>query len=122
MRSAIPRKLREKVKAKFGGRCGYCGIIPPKLQIDHLIPVARAHMHRGLDVNSIENLMPVCHPCNNYKLVFDLETFRAQIQNQVGMCRQYSVNFRNAERYGLVAAVDKPIVFYFEQAKESDHE
>ncbi|EPC3581060.1 HNH endonuclease, partial [Citrobacter braakii] len=32
--------------------------------------------------------------------------------------RSYSVNFRTAERFGLVEVVEKPVVFWFEKYQE----
>ncbi len=43
MREHIPKKVREQVKAKFNGHCGYCGEKPDKLQIDHIHPVCYGH-------------------------------------------------------------------------------
>lgn len=116
MRKYIRRNIRDAVKNKYGGRCAYCGEIPEKMTIDHIHPVARAHMDRSLDVNSVENLMPACFSCNNYKMSFSLEQLRSFLQDQVRMARKYSVNFRLAERYGLISITEKPIVFYFEKA------
>ncbi len=114
-RSYLPKALRTKVLERFGGRCGYCGHENSKLHIDHIVPVAATYRHKGVDLNDESNLMPACAPCNNYKLVMSLEVFRGNLQRQVSMARQYSVNYRFAERYGLVVQTDKPIVFHFEK-------
>ncbi|WP_234011263.1 hypothetical protein, partial [Cronobacter sakazakii] len=37
---------------------------------------------------------------------------------QVERARAYSVNFRTAERFGLLHIVEKPVVFWFEQYNE----
>lgn len=116
MRKPIPKKLREKVKKKYNGHCAYCGEKPLKLCIDHLVPVAHQH-----GTNDEFNLMPSCYQCNNYKLTFDLETFRKMISEQVLMARKYSVNFRFAEKYGLVTEQIKPIKFYFEIYNETSN-
>lgn len=115
MRVAISKELRERVKAKFRGHCGYCGCLPDKLQIDHIVPVIRGN-NVGFDHNHESNLMPACFSCNNYKMTHDLEQFRREIASQVGRCRQYSVNFRLAERFGLVKETAAPVVFYFERS------
>ncbi|MDI8841786.1 YjfK family protein, partial [Salmonella enterica subsp. enterica serovar Anatum] len=42
------------------------------------------------------------------------EMFREQVSLQVERGRKSSMNFRTAERFGLIEAVDKPVVFWFE--------
>lgn len=111
MRKAIPQVVRKAVKEKFQGRCAYCGQKPEKIHIDHIKPVIR-----GGD-NSIENLLPACFSCNNYKMSFDLEGFRAELTQQVHRARAHSLNFRLAERFGMIAVKEiARIEFYFEQA------
>lgn len=117
MRLAIPIKTRELVRDRYQGRCGYCGQRPDRVCIDHIHPVASGS--RALDVNAIENLMPSCFSCNNYKSVFSLEQFRSEIQQQIARARQHSVNFRIAERYGLIEIKEKSIEFYFEYEHRS---
>lgn len=111
-RKAIPKALRDEVRNRFGGRCGYCGEESRSIQIDHIEPVTYG------GTNEPSNLMPACRSCNNYKLVWGLESFRRNLSEQVALCRRYSVNFRFAERYGLVQATEKPITFYFERVAQ----
>lgn len=106
----IHRLVRQHIKEKFGGRCAYCGEKPDKLQIDHIIPRA------GGGTDDPSNLMPACFSCNNYKMSMSLEQFRTEIGIQALRARQYSLNFRLAERFGLVEIIkDKPVQFYFEK-------
>lgn len=97
------------IKLKYQGKCGYCGQTPEKLQIDHVIPIS------GGGTNDETNLMPACFSCNNYKINMSLEQFRNEIGQQIYRARKQSVNFRLAERFGLVTTVDLPIIFYFEK-------
>jgi len=115
MRKAISKVVRLQVLSRFGGLCGYCGSRPEKLQVDHIHPVCRAYRLDG-DVNDISNLMPSCGSCNNYKLNMTLEQFRRDLGRSIELARKYSVNFRNAERFGLIS-INPPekIVFYFEK-------
>lgn len=103
-------KLREVIHAKCGGKCAYCGIgiTIKQMQRDHVHPLAMG----GAD--TLENQLPSCRQCNNFKNVWSLDEFRRHLQDQVNRARKYSVNFRNAERFGLLSTVEKPIVFYFE--------
>lgn len=107
----MPKIDRPAVYAKCGGRCGYCGLAMDitSMQIDHVHPKVMG----GTD--EMGNLLPACRPCNNYKLFFPLEHFRQMIANQIELLRRNSMNYRTAERYGLVSAQPREIVFYFEQ-------
>ena len=109
MRLPIPKSVRDKVKQRFGGRCGYCGVIPERLQVDHITAV------NCKGDNSESNLMPACFSCNNFKINFDIEGFRRELQQQVHRARKYSVNFRLAERFGLIQETQVgKVIFYFE--------
>lgn len=120
LRIPIPKKIKEQIKSKYDGHCGYCGKKPDKLVIDHIHPVSREHFLKkaGKDVNHIDNLMPSCFSCNNYKFSWDLEEFREKLKWQVNMARQYSLHFRFAEKFGLIEVKEKPIIFYFEKSME----
>lgn len=109
MRRTIHPAIRDKVRGRFSGRCGYCGESPNKIQIDHIHPVQSG----GTDEES--NLMPSCFSCNNYKTSLTVEQFRREIAESVRKARDYSVNFRFAERFGLVSLLDKPVTFHFEK-------
>ena len=74
MNSGI-RKLTSKftrLRSKYGGRCGYCGIEVPDDQfaLDHVIPRAA-----GGD-SSESNLMFCCCSCNMSKNARDVGEFR----------------------------------------------
>jgi hypothetical protein len=121
-RVSFNKKLRELVKWKFGGRCGYCGSSPAKLCIDHMHPVINGRnffLKTGIDVNDFSNLMPACIPCNLFKSAFNVEDFRQEIANQIARARKNSVNFRVAERFGLIEVTEKPVIFYFEKVEVS---
>ncbi|MBJ4881358.1 HNH endonuclease, partial [Salmonella enterica subsp. enterica serovar Derby] len=70
------------------------------------------------ELHAIENLFPSCAPCNLFKGAFSVEGMRNEITKQVERARAYSVNFRTAERFGLLHIVVKPVVFWFEQYNE----
>jgi|SRR5882762_2852828 len=115
MTKAKRRELRELVYAKCGSRCGYCGleIAFREMQMDHIHP----RVAGGVD--HIDNLMPSCRRCNNYKLFFTLDQFRKMVATQIDLLRRNSMNFRTAERFGLVQAMPWEIVFYFERPSGS---
>ena len=114
-RVKLSKAQRELIKAKFGGRCAYCGEPLATMHVDHLVPFAATHQHEGRDPNRMENLMPSCPSCNNFKMTYGLEQFRRDLEAQVTRARMYSVNFRFAERYGLIKAVDTKVLFHFEK-------
>lgn len=63
---------RERVFAKTGGRCAYCGtaLLLESFSIDHV------QARRNGGSNRICNLMPACNPCNLAKGSKDLEHYR----------------------------------------------
>jgi len=105
MRKAIPKEITERVLNRFGGRCGYCGEQPKRLQIDHMNPIVVG------GTNDISNLMPACRQCSNLKLFDNVEEFRYSVFIR---CVRYSVDFRTALRFKRVHKSETPIVFYFE--------
>jgi 5-methylcytosine-specific restriction endonuclease McrA len=108
---SINAEMRGRVYAKYGGHCAYCGtaMIRPDMHVDHIHP-----QYIG-GVDDFENLNPSCRQCNNFKGVWSLEQFRHNLSKQVERARAYSVNFRNAERYGMVKVLSTEVVFYFER-------
>lgn len=134
----LNKKQRAELRMKFGGRCAYCGCELPEKgwHADHVEAI-----HRKLEIDeearsqgkwklkqtgesyrpqhdTLENMNPSCAPCNLFKSVFDIEEFRNQIQLQAERGLRASVNFRTAERFGLVEIVNKPVVFWFERYAE----
>jgi 5-methylcytosine-specific restriction endonuclease McrA len=112
--------MRPKVHAKYGGRCAYCGdLLHIKcMQIDHIEPIRRGLMQLPEEIerlSQIDNLNPACASCNHRKRTHPLEEFRAEIAAQVDRLRRDSNQFKLAERFGLVMATGKPVVFYFEK-------
>ena len=62
-------KVREVVFREKGFKCYLCG--DPATQIDHKISALRFAMDKRLDIrqlNSFENLFPICAHCNSSKL------------------------------------------------------
>lgn len=124
----MKKSLRIQVHQKYGGRCAYCGqeIELSAMQVDHVIPKNRwSEKHQCLivdgrkfteyGIDDLRNLNPACRVCNNWKLTHTLEDFRSEIAAQIKRLRDYSANFRMAERYELIQTTDKQVVFYFER-------
>ena len=107
----MKKSERQAVYQKYSGRCAYCGdeIEYNAMQVDHIKPKE----YGGAD--HFDNYNPSCRACNNFKNVWKVEEFRRELQEQVKRAKRYSVNFRMAEKYGLIAVIDEPIIFYFER-------
>ncbi|EDV7203693.1 HNH endonuclease [Salmonella enterica subsp. enterica serovar Bredeney] len=136
----LTRKQRERLRMKFGGRCAYCGCVLPEKgwHTDHVQAVLRKSercmkaAEKGIfrlkttgevfrpEADCPENIFPSCAPCNLLKTTYSLEMFRKQVSLQVERGRRSSVNFRTAERFGLISVVNKPVVFWFEQYEEEN--
>jgi len=131
----LSKKEREIVFNKSGGLCWYCGHDLPERgwHADHFEPIGRYknvkitdkgvehfnNMERP-ELDIIENLVPACSRCNLFKGVWNIEQFRSELVDQVDRARAYSVNFRNAERFGLIEVTNKPIIFWFEAKDEME--
>ena len=135
--TTITKKQRAELRMKFGGRCAYCGCELPEKgwHADHVEAALRKWEFGERQSNgtrravatgefwrpendAIENLFPACAPCNLFKATFSVDLFREEITRQAERARSYSVNFRTAERFGLVEVVEKPVVFWFEKYQE----
>jgi hypothetical protein len=117
---ALNKKQRAELKQKFGGKCAYCGVVlGDGWHADHVEPIYRGYNTPSGMANPhnerLDNYFPACKPCNLFKSVFSVEQFRNEISEQVDRARKYSVNFRTAERFGLVIENKKPVVFWFEE-------
>ncbi len=118
---------RDALRAKFDGRCAYCGCLLDKLHADHLLPVVRITrdcMGRPLPAsecyyvkperNVVSNMMPACAPCNLHKSSYTLEGWRDILQRSADICRRDTSTFKAGERFGIISVSAKPVVFYFE--------
>lgn len=132
-------KKRIAIWNKSKGYCWYCGCDIPlgsRWHADHMEPVIReltrvenparsmySHkyvckggMHKS-ENNTIDNMVPACAPCNNFKHTFSIEDFRSELEAQIDRARKSSVNFRNCERFGLIEIKPSKVVFWFEKNK-----
>lgn len=122
---------RETIFNKYDGKCAYCGCSikinrnapgdQQVMQVDHLKPIMRNWDHLTEDEiqerEHIDNLVPSCHTCNNFKSMDDLERFRAHLQDQIRVELENCNVFKRLVKYGLVEIVDKPIIFHFEKQR-----
>jgi 5-methylcytosine-specific restriction endonuclease McrA len=59
--AGISHAKRKRIIERFDGRCAICGSRPPKLTMDHIVPVSRG------GTNAEGNLQPACPRCNTKK-------------------------------------------------------
>lgn len=50
-----------EIIARSDGRCAYCGCVPDRITMDHVIPLSRGGNHTA------SNVVPACGPCNSRK-------------------------------------------------------
>lgn len=111
---------RERILAKSGGKCWYCGcdLSGSIWHADHFHPIVRygdgVCAYPELDTEI--NLVPACAPCNKYKTSFSIEELRKQIANLAGVTLRQSTGLRMLLRMGRVEFSDKPVEFWFESA------
>jgi 5-methylcytosine-specific restriction endonuclease McrA len=123
------KRQKEALRAKFGGRCAYCGNLLDKMHADHLDPVIRIPpspwngndktvLHRP-ERNVVSNMMPACAPCNLHKGGYRLEQWRDYLQRSADIVRKQTSTFRAGERFGVITVSDAPIIFYFEKVAKA---
>lgn len=116
---SLTKKQRLQVWNKSRGACWYCGNELPEKgwHADHCEAVYRWPDEMLKPQNdTLENMVPACAPCNLFKSVFSIEEFRREIALQVKRARKQSVNFRTAERFGLIEVKPVEVVFWFERS------
>jgi hypothetical protein len=127
----LTKAQRAEVKAKFDGRCAYCGEqLGERWHADHMAAVVRSPVMWDDDQqklvprpsgmirphnDKLENMLPSCVPCNLYKATFDLEGFRQLVEETVGVLSRNSTTYRHARRFGLVQETSARVTFYFER-------
>jgi hypothetical protein len=122
------KRQRDALRAKFAGRCAYCGNILDKMHADHREPVVRITRDpwsRPLPAaecrmmkperNTVSNMMPACAACNLHKGGYDLEGWRDILQRSAAIVGRQTSTFRAGVRFGVIAVSESPVVFHFEQ-------
>ncbi len=116
---SLTKKQRQEVYNKSDGHCWYCGCdLPDRWHVDHVEPVRRSYdgeMTNLEKLHVMENFVPACPPCNIFKSSSSVEQFRKRVENLVSCIREYSVKFRNAERFNMVQDLRDPVIFWFEK-------
>lgn len=110
---------REQLFNLCAGHCAYCGcaITIKNMQADHMIPMDLEAIAQidGHDVDSMDNMLPACRSCNNYKHNLTLELFRKSIYHWHDVLVRDNVTYRNAVRFGQVKPTQHVPEFYFEK-------
>ena len=115
----IPKKTRELVLNKYGGKCAYCGcdLTLRTMQVDHIKAVYTSSLENDMvetQDDSLENLNPSCRQCNFYKGTLNIEQFRNKIKTILYGTFQSTFQAKLAKKLGMmkVTQFDK---FYFEK-------
>jgi hypothetical protein len=110
-RKALSKHVRQQVYEKCGHHCAYCGaeLQLSKMQVDHAYPFSLG----GLD--EMENYLPACRSCNNYKHSLTIDGFRKAVERWCFVLQRDNVTYRNAVRFGMVIPNEGRCVFYFEK-------
>ncbi|MFC4668181.1 HNH endonuclease [Seohaeicola nanhaiensis] len=126
------KRQKDELRAKFNGRCGYCGEVMDKMHADHIQPVIRlttdpwgtplpATEQRMLkpERNSVANMMPACASCNLSKGGHTLEGWRDLLQRSAQIVAREKSIFRAGVRFGIIKVEEQPVVFHFERTEAS---
>lgn len=113
--------MRERVLAKFGSRCAYCGCVLSlkTLQVDHFEPLRRGDAGDKAHLEVFENYYPACRSCNYYKNTLDIEGFRVRMDLMITNLRRQST-VKALVRFDKILFVGEPVTFYFETLGDSD--
>lgn len=115
----LNKHQREALKAKYNGKCAYCGdILPNKWHADHIEPVVRDWVKGGCEFpqrNTLENFNPSCPSCNIIKSSNSLDEFRRIIGGFITSLNRDSTQFKFAKRYGLILETEIKVLFHFEK-------
>ena len=105
------KSVRERVRAKFGGRCAYCGQpLGKTFALDHHYPIGVY----GERADTEDNLFPSCIQCNHYKGEESIETMRRLIARTFDNLLKKSLTARIAAAYGLLKRPVGGVRFHFE--------
>lgn len=86
----------------------------------HFYPVIRHPATKKMlvpELDVMDNLVPSCKPCNNFKHSSKIEGFRWDIEQQFTNTLKSSTGLRQLDRLGLIDLTPKPVVFWYEREK-----
>lgn len=122
------KRQKDALRAMFDGRCAYCGVVMDRMHADHVqpvirittdpwgnpLPAAECRMVRA-ELNTVENMMPACGPCNISKGGHTLEGWRDLLARSAEIVAREKSIFRAGVRFGVISVTQKPVVFHFEE-------
>lgn len=126
MSHRFTKEERMTVYQKYDGHCAYCGksIRYDDMQVDHLIPQYHYDSSKFVDewdkIDTLENWMPSCRRCNNYKRAHTLESFRHLIETIPIKLERGSFIYKVGMDYGFYDVEPKHVKFFFEWVEEHE--
>lgn len=115
-------KKRQTIWNKSGGKCWYCGceLGEKGWHADHFHPIIRNYWKNDgssvyPELDTIDNLVPSCAPCNNFKHSLSIDNYRSLCTDQFENIPKYTTGARQLQRLGLLDFTPKPVVFWYEQ-------
>jgi hypothetical protein len=79
-----------------------------------------AYKAAGKDIDTIENMLPACRSCNNYKSTLTIEKFRKSIERWPDVLSNGNTTYRNAVRFGMAIPNPHKVEFYFEKISKGE--
>lgn len=125
MARKIHKAQRDRIAAKFEGKCAYCRHpLGDRWHADHVEPIMRGWSEGDLakfkltkGEDSIENLVPSCERCNLRKSKMSTGLFKMEIRALGYRLYRESAAFRMAVDFGVVKINRAPrVTFLFEEA------
>ncbi len=120
------KKTRDEVKAKYDGRCAFCGCDLGKgWHVWDIEPIRTAVSSTGKfeTINeTLDNLMPACKPCGSLRIKssskkMTIEEFRKDVLNSFRFLQEGSAtgnSYARAIRFGFIQETGKQLKFLFE--------
>jgi len=108
------KNKRDKIKAKFNGKCAYCGNYLTSFEVDHFFALHREeNFPKSLIsiLNDYDNLVPACRSCNRAK-ISNIEYLRKQVINGFDNLYKKSALFRKLVRFGMI---ERDVIFEYEK-------
>ena len=117
---ALNKKTREAIYKKYNGHCAYCGkeIEYKDMQVDHMYSKSSGESYAKIvgkvELESMENYMPTCRRCNNYKSNLSLPEWR-KFMERLHERAMAQTSIKVGVDFGIILVGKFDGKFYFEK-------